>query len=189
LKTPTFGTIIFENQPRSLVRPGQKEIVNSLRVILSIVLALLLLSGGAYLLGQRSFFLSDRWSPETGTLFHGVTLYLLAFGLIFLGAFAGAVAYCWIRGILPMPDRNAIRPHPAYKGAMIVRFWYLVLPAVLFIVLALFLADKAPNPSLQPTPHGGAAELSRYDYQRDTWDLLRSLSNSAVSRRVCLAGL
>jgi H+/Cl- antiporter ClcA len=135
--------------------------VNSLRVILNIVLALLLICGGAYLLGQRSFSLSDRWSPGNGTLFHGVTLYLLSSGLILLGVFAGAVAYCWIRGILPMPDRNAIRPHPAYKGAMIVRFWYVVLPAVLFILLALFLADKAPDPSLQPTPHRGAAELSR----------------------------
>jgi heme/copper-type cytochrome/quinol oxidase subunit 2 len=133
--------------------------VNSLRVILNILLALLLLSGGAYLLGQRSFFLSDRWSPESGTLFHGVTLYLLAFGLIFLGIFAGAVAYCWIRGILPMSDRNAIRPHPAYKGAMIVRFWYLVLPAILFILAALFLADKAPNPSLQPTGNNASSHL------------------------------
>jgi heme/copper-type cytochrome/quinol oxidase subunit 2 len=133
--------------------------VNSLRVILNIVLALLLLSGGAYLLGQRSFFLSDRWSPESGTLFHGVTLYLLAFGLIFLGVFAGAVAYCWIRGVLAMPDRNAIRPHPAYKGAMIVRFWYLVLPAVLFILLAFSLADKAPNPSLQPTGNNVSSHL------------------------------
>lgn len=60
-----------------------------------------------------------------------------------------------------MPDRNAIRPHPEYKGAMITRFWYMVLPAVLFILLAFVLADKAPNPSLQPMPHGGAAERSR----------------------------
>lgn len=135
--------------------------MNSLRVILNIMLALLLFSGGAYLLGQRSFFLSDRWHPESGTLFHGITLYLLSFGLILLGAFVGAVAYCWIRGILPMPDRNAIRPHPAYKGAIIIRFWYMVLPAVLFILLAFFLADKVPNPSLQPAPHRGAAEHSR----------------------------
>lgn len=135
--------------------------MNKLRVILNIVLALLLFSGSAYLLGQHSFFLSNRQNPAIGTLFHGVTLYLLASGLIFLGTFASAVAYCWIRGTLPTPERNTVRPHPAYKGAMIVRFWYLVLPAALFILLALFMADKAPNPSLQRIPHGGTTELYR----------------------------
>lgn len=115
---------------------------------LNTVLAVVLLGGGFYLLGEDSFFLADRWNPEVGTLFHGTTLYCLATGLILLGAFAGKVAYDWVKGTLPMPDRNTIRPHPAYKGALLVKFWYLVLPAVVFIMLAFLLADKAPNPSL-----------------------------------------
>ena len=135
--------------------------MNSLRVILNIALAIMLLSGGVYLLGQDSFFLSERWNPEVGTFFQGVALYCLASSLILLGAFVGVVAYSWTRGTIPMPDRNTIRPHSSYKGAVIVRFWYLVLPAVLFVFLAFMLADKAPNQSLQPTPQSGAAELSR----------------------------
>ena len=135
--------------------------MNTLRVILNIALTISLLSGGVYLLGQDSFLLSERWNPEAGTLFQGVALYCLGFGPIFLGAFVGAVTYSWIKGTLPMPDRNTIRPHPSYKGAVIARFWYLVLPAVLFVFLAFILADKVPIQSLQPTPQSGVAELSR----------------------------
>jgi len=133
--------------------------MNILRVILNIALTIVLLSGGVYLLGQDSFLLSERWNPEVGTLFQGFALYCLAFGPIFLGAFVGVVTYSWIKGTLPMPDPNTIRPHPSYKGAVIVRFWYLVLPAVLFVFLAFILADKVPVRSLQPTPQSAVTEL------------------------------
>ena len=123
--------------------------MNILRIILNIVLAIMLLSGGAYLLGQDSFFLRDRWNPEVGTLFQGATRYYLACGLVLMGGFAGIVAYSWARGNLPMPARNRVRPHPSYKGTVIVRFWYLVLPAVFLVLLAFLLADEVPNPSLQ----------------------------------------
>jgi hypothetical protein len=56
--------------------------MNTLRVILNVALAIVLLSGGVYLLGQDSFLLSERWNPEAGTLFQGVVLYCLASGLI-----------------------------------------------------------------------------------------------------------
>jgi len=135
--------------------------MNSLRVILNIALAIMLLSGGMYLLQQDSFFLSERWNPEVGTLFQGVALHCLASGLVLLAAFAGVLAYGWIRGTIPMPDRNTIRPHPSYKGTVIIRFWYLVLPAVLFVFLAFLLADKAPTPSLQPMPQAVAVGSNR----------------------------
>jgi hypothetical protein len=131
--------------------------MNSLRLVLNIVLAIMLLAGGAYLLAQESFFLSDRWNPEFGTLFRGTTLYFLAWGLALLGILAGVVAYGWASGKLPMPDPSTIRPHPAFKGTMIVRFWYLVVPALLLVLLAFLLADKVPNPSLQPTSQSTAA--------------------------------
>jgi drug/metabolite transporter (DMT)-like permease len=119
--------------------------MNHLRIALSIALALGLFAGGVYLLGQDSFFLDDRWDPSTGTLLQGVTLYCLAFGLMFLGSFAGMVGYSWAKGVLPMPSKDKIRPHPSYKGMVIVRFWYLVLPAIILITLAFLQADKAPN--------------------------------------------
>lgn len=135
--------------------------MDRLRIALNIALALVMFAGGIYLLGQNSFFLGDRWDHSTGSLFQGVTLYCLAFGLMFLGSFAGMVGYSWAKGTLPTPSKDRIRPHPAYKGMVIMRFWYLLLPAICLIVLAFLLADKAPNKALQPTPQSGAAELSR----------------------------
>ncbi|WKZ79755.1 MAG: hypothetical protein QY327_10455 [Fimbriimonadaceae bacterium] len=135
--------------------------MDRLRIALNIALALVMFAGGIYLLGQDSFFLGDRWDHSTGSLFHGFTLYCLAFGLMFLGSFAGMVGYSMAKGTLPMPDKDRIRPHPAYKGMVIVRFWYLLLPAICLIALAFLLVDKAPNKALQPTPQSGAAELSR----------------------------
>lgn len=135
--------------------------MNSLRITFNVVLAIAMFGGGTYLLGQDSFFLRDRWDPSTGTLFQGMTLYCLALGLFFLGAFGGMVGYAWAKGALPMPSESTIRPHPAYKGSVIARFWYLVLPAVVLIMLAFFLAEKTPNKALQPTPLRGAAQLQR----------------------------
>lgn len=126
--------------------------MNSLRIALDIVLSVSMFWGGIYLLGQDAFFLADRWDPATGMLFQGMALYCLAFGLFFLGAFAGMVGYAWAKGTLPMPGGSTIRPHPAYKGSVIARFWYLVLPAVVLIVLAFLLAEETPNQTLQPTP-------------------------------------
>ncbi len=103
--------------------------MDRLRIALNIVLALAAFTGAIYLLGQDSFVLVDRWNHTMGTLFQGLTLYCLAFGLLFLGSFAGVVGYSWAKSILPTPSKDRIRPHPAYKGMVIVRFWYLLLPA------------------------------------------------------------
>lgn len=134
--------------------------MDRLRIALNIVVALGTFTAAIYLLGQDSFFLVDRWDHTMGTLFHGLTLYCLAFGLLFLGSFAGAVGYSWAKSSLPTPSKDRIRSHPAYKGMVIVRFWYLLLPAICLIALAFLLADKTPNKALQPTPQSSAAELS-----------------------------
>ena len=132
--------------------------MNTIRMLLNGVLAVLCFSGGGYLLERGSFFLRDRWHPETGTYFAGVPLYFLAFGLFFLGAFAAAVALAWMRGTIPMPDKRDIRPHPVDKGQIIVRYWYFVGPALILVFSAFIAAKRAPNPSLQQTPKSGAAE-------------------------------
>lgn len=90
--------------------------MNSLRMVLNIALAIVLISGGVFLLGQDSFFLGNRWNPQAGTLFQGVALYSLASSLILAGAFAGFVARSWMEGSLSIPDPNTLRPHPSYKG-------------------------------------------------------------------------
>ena len=134
--------------------------MNTIRTLLNVVLAFVCFSGGGYLIERGSFFLRDRWHPEIGTYFSGVPLYFLAFGLFFLGAFALAVALAWMRGTIPMPDKRSIRPHPVYKGKIIVRYWYLVVPALILVIGAFMAAKRMPNPAFQQMPKGGAAEQS-----------------------------
>jgi hypothetical protein len=76
-----------------------------------------------------------------------VPLYLLAFGLFFLGAFAAAVARSWMIGAIPPPDPRRGRPRPDYKGRIIARYWYLLAPALILVLGAFMVAEHAPNPS------------------------------------------
>ena len=121
--------------------------MNIIRILINAALTVLCAWGGIHLLGQESFFLRDRWHPETGTYFSGVSLYLLAFGLFCFGAFTAAVAQAWVRGIIPMPDQGKIQPHPAYKGQILVRYWYFVIPALGMVLGSFMLAEHVPNPS------------------------------------------
>ena len=122
------------------------------------ILTFLCFWGAVSLLDQGSFFLRDRWHPDTGTYFSGMPLYLLAFGLFFLGTFATAVTLAWIRRTVSMPDQRKIRPDPVLKGQIIVRYWYLVLPALILVLSAFVLAKHTPDPSFHATPHSSAAK-------------------------------
>lgn len=119
--------------------------VDRFRIFLNVLLAAGLCAGGVCLLGQESFFLANRQDPAAGVLFRGYSLHGLALGLILLGGFAAVVGGAWARGTLPMPERNELRPHPSYKGMLIIRFWYLVVPAFFLILLAFWLAEKVPG--------------------------------------------
>lgn len=81
-----------------------------------------------------------------------MSLYFLAFGLFSLGAFVAAVARAWITGAMPLPDPARNRPHPDYKGRIIVRYWYFVVPALILVLSAFLLAKHLANPSLHPPP-------------------------------------
>ncbi len=117
--------------------------MNLLRILINIVLTIFCFSSGIYLLGRRSFLLHIPSFPQGGTRFAGAPLYLLAFGLLFLGAFAAAVLLAWLKGTLPMPGPWEIRPHPAYKGRILVRYWYFVLPAFVLLISALLMAKHS----------------------------------------------
>ena len=122
--------------------------MNVIRILINIVLALSCLWGGVYLLAQPSFFLRDRWQSEFGTYFSGVSLYLLAGSLFFLSAFVFAVTQAWIRGIVPMPNHTQLQPHSAYKGQLIMRYWYFLLPAFVMLTGGFVLAVNSANPAL-----------------------------------------
>ena len=133
--------------------------MNRVRIAINIALGLALFYGAIYLLQQDSYFLRERWripSPM-GTLFAGTALYLLAAGLALMGAFAAAIAYGWISGKVAMPDAEDAIVHPAYKGTLLVRYWYLVLPALGCILLAFALGDTVANPSHQQVATPNAA--------------------------------
>ena len=114
--------------------------MNMIRIFLNGIFTFLCFLGSVYLLERGVFLLRDRWHPETGIYFVGVPLYLLAFGLIFLGLFSLAVMQAWVRGVIPMPKPGTFRPHPAYKGQIIVRYWYFVMPAMMLLISSLLLA-------------------------------------------------
>lgn len=116
------------------------------RILTNAVLAIALLGGAAYLLLSGSLLLRDRWNPQTGTLFSGVSLYLLAGALISLAGFAAAVARGWLRGDVAMPDPHRLRPHPDCKGRLIARYWYLLAVALACLIGAFVLAARVAVP-------------------------------------------
>lgn len=121
-----------------------------LRPTLNLLLATALVVGGVLLLRQEAFFLRDRWEPAVGTLFAGWSLRFLAGTLFGLAAFAGAIAFGWLRGTFRQPaGRTWV--HPAYKGQLLLRYWYLIVLALGCLGVAFALADRhVPNPHLTP---------------------------------------
>lgn len=114
------------------------------RIVTNLVLTALLLGVGVYLLSAGSLFLRDRWNSQAGTLFSGVSLYLLASAMFCLAAFSAAVARAWLRGDIAMPECGRARPHPDYKGRLIARYWYFVALAGACLVAAFLLAARVP---------------------------------------------
>lgn len=115
--------------------------MNSIRIALNGTLTVLLIWGGMYLLMQDSFYLRDRWHPEAGTTFSGVSLYLLAGSLFCFGAFAAAVALAWVKGSLLLPTRKELRAQPTYQGQIIIRYWYIIVPAFILLLGSFLLAS------------------------------------------------
>lgn len=129
----------------SIFRVSNRK-MNTIRFTLNFILTFFCFLGGAYLLERGEFFLRDRWHPGMGTYFAGLPLYLLSCGLFFLGVFSAAVAMAWMKGAIAMPDPRKVRPHPVYKGQIILRYWYLVVPAILLVLGAFILSPHVPAP-------------------------------------------
>ena len=113
------------------------------RIVINVVLALTLTAAGTYLLTQDAFFLRSRWHPREGLVFSGWSLYCLAGALFALAGFAGTVDCAWRRGDLSQPPAETVRPHPSYKGAIILRSWYCVVFALAALTLGFLLARRA----------------------------------------------
>lgn len=132
-----------------------------MRILLNVLLAFVLASGSVYLFSQDASFLGDWWRPETGMIFSGASRLLLASSMLLLAAFAVCIAWRWARGVEPVPTAG-LRPHPSYNGGLMLRYRFLVVPALIFPGPAIALAEQAPNPSPQQMPRSGAAGLQRW---------------------------
>jgi len=110
------------------------------RVVINVVLMVALTAAGIYLLTQDTVLLRSRWHPAQGLVFSGWSLYCLAGALFALAGFSGAVARAWCRGDIPQPSAGTVRPHPAYNGGLIVRFWYFIVFALAALTLGFMLA-------------------------------------------------
>jgi Na+-driven multidrug efflux pump len=109
-------------------------------VAVCVVLALILGAGVLLLLAADTFFLADRWDPREGHLFAGASRYLLAGCLAAFGMFALFLGRDWLRGAVP-----------SERGAIVLRYWPVVVIAVACLVGAFVTAERVPNPALRPT--------------------------------------
>lgn len=113
--------------------------MNTLRVTANIVLSGVLTAASIYLLSVHSYALH-------GMHFVGRSRYLLSVSLFCMAIFAGVIAQGWIRGTLSKPPPSSftfdlIYVDPGYKGEMLVRCWYILMPALFCIILAFTLAE------------------------------------------------
>jgi len=119
--------------------------MNGLRITVNIALSAVLFAAGVYLLSVSAFAVSDRGHPGMDLRFAGTALHLLAGGCFALAAFAAAVVGAWLRGDVALPSAHAVRPHPAYKGELIVRYWYWIAIAVVCFVAAGVQSERVPH--------------------------------------------
>lgn len=117
--------------------------MNTLRITMNFALSGVLVAAGLYVLFTESCVMRDM-------RFIGWSRYLLSASLLSMAGFPAVVASGWIRGSLsrPPPSRFTWHPtyvDPVYKGTLLVRHWYIVMPALTCFGLALALAEKAPE--------------------------------------------
>lgn len=91
-----------------------------------------------------------------GTLFVGASRYLLVLSLLSLAGFAIAVVQGRIRGNVSRPPPSPFRwapfyVDPVYKGELLVRYWYFIASALIFLTLAFAFSKDAPNTALNLT--------------------------------------
>lgn len=111
-----------------------------LRVMMNLLLIAFLVWAGVYLCLQDAYFLRHKMQPERGHSFSGLSLYLLASSLFLLASFSAVT----LRAALKNPQ--LLRTDRTYQGTIIVRYWYLLLPAMVVLIAAFMSANEQPNP-------------------------------------------
>ncbi len=129
----------------------------NIRIVANVLLALAALVAAGYVLAHAPTFIPSLSAPGHGRLFAGPARILLLLGLFGLAAFSGAIARAWHRGDIPLPPPGTLRPDPDYRGRIMVRFWYLLLPLLVGLVGALLLSRR----SNRPMPHDTAQSSLR----------------------------
>lgn len=122
--------------------------MNLLRTLMNILLSGVLIVAALYLLSLDAYALHGR-------LFVGLSKYLLAAALLLMASFAGMIAWAWNSGSIPKPPSSTFGfdptyVDPVYKGRLLVRYWYIVVAAVVCFVFAVVFANDAPTKSPHP---------------------------------------
>lgn len=117
--------------------------MNFFRITINILLSGLLIVAGWYLLSVNAYALR-------GMLFIGLSKDLLSAALLFIASLAGIIAWGWISGGISKPPASSYwldptHVDPTYKGELLVRYWYILLPALICFALAFAFADEAPG--------------------------------------------
>lgn len=118
--------------------------MNGFRIVMNLAISAACSIGGIYLLFRGSVLVRDRNDAAAGWLFSGASLYSLVLALFCLAAFSFAVSRAWLKGDVSPPGPDEIRPHPADKGQVLMKYWYFAGPAIGFVVAAFFLASQVP---------------------------------------------
>ena len=129
--------------------------------MINILLAGLLIAAGLYLLSVDSYVLK-------GMLFIGLSKYLLSAALLFMASFVGTIAWGWISGGISKPPASSFwfdptYVHPTYKGEILIRYWYIMVPALICFALALAFADAAPD-DVGSKAKGSCSKSQRRNY-------------------------
>lgn len=111
--------------------------MNRARIVFNVVLAVAATAGGIALLTR------DRWTwmiDDSALVFTDTALLLLALSLLLLAGFTASITLAWARGDVEMPSPDEAVPHPAYRGRLLARYWYLIGPSLACFLGALWLA-------------------------------------------------
>lgn len=116
----------------------------------SALIALILWAAAVFLLTVDTFFLTDRWDPRVGHLFAGASRYLLAGALASLGVFGLLLGRDWFRGAVP-----------SERGAILLRYWPVLVIALACLVGAFMTAERMPSPTHGDTSMSRAGDPPR----------------------------
>ena len=112
--------------------------MNAFRFLTSFIFSVLSFSGAVYLFLKQYFIISYKWNNNYNLNYYGLSLYLLIFSLLLFSAFCLIVM---LSSALES-DQLSYGLQLDSRKSIILCYWYLFFPCVIFYLTAFGLADK-----------------------------------------------